>query len=114
MQQAPIDPLAIFTQAMVSSAIAGMVTFASTIVSNIFVRPMVSAISQNLTTLIEGGMKSFINADAPPPSFFDFTKIPAPPFFFSVTPEGNINLSIPVGKAMEQFMPLFYPINKEE
>ena len=107
MQQ--IDPVSAFTHAALSSLFAGTTTFITSLISGIVVKPMVDVLSQQITSMLAGGMHS-INQDGapvPPPLLPVFP----PPIFFSVTPDGTVQFSIPMNKVMEQFMPLFTPLD---
>ena len=107
-----INPITVVTHALVSSLITGTLSFVGSIVGGLVVKPMADAIANQLTTMIEGGIKALSNDDVPPPLFKMLAPPFPPPIFFSVTPDGQIQMSISADKVLEQFMPmLFHPNN---
>ena len=107
MESMQINPATIFTQAILSSLLAGTMTFVSSVVTNMVVQPFIHAVSQQIGAALTGGMKSLNNDDAPSllalPSFAG--RAPFPPFLFSITPEGQLNITIPMNEAMQNLMP---------
>lgn len=106
MEQLTINPATIITQAILTSLLAGTASFVSSVVSGMFVQPMVHSISQQIGTAFAGGLSSLNNDDAPPPFFQNLMMKPLfPPLFFSFSPDGQFQLSVPMDKVMERFMP---------
>lgn len=107
MQDMQINPATIITQAILTSLLAGTASFVSSVVSGLFIQPMVHNISQQVGNAMVGGLKSLTNDDAPP-SFFSpdmLFRPPVPPLFFSFSPDGQLQISVPMDKAVQNLMP---------
>lgn len=102
MQEFQIDPATILTQAALSSMFAGATAFVSTLMSHFIIQPLIATASKQIASVVTGGLTSLNNDGAPPP----FLMPPnPPPLLFSITPDGQIHLSMPVNEVVEKFMP---------
>lgn len=104
MEELQIDPVSLITHAALSSIAAGAMTFVESLISGMFIRPVINAMSKQISSMLTGGGMALNTLNTQQQGMFQFPF--PPPVFFSVTPDGNISISIPAAEAMKFFMPL--------